>query len=105
MARGAGPMIDMTSGATKSPAADEMIRSFIERICRLHEEKDAIQADIKDIYAEAHGNGIDKTALGVVITRVRKRAKDAAKFDELESLVELYMAAAGPSHTYAREGR
>ena len=96
-------MLDRTS-REKAPVADEMIRALVERIMRLHEEKDAIQGDIRDVYAEAHGNGIDKTALGLVVTQLRKRAKNAAKVDELDALVDLYMSALVPSHTYAREG-
>jgi len=94
----------MTDDISDAPAgfAKEQLRQFIERICRLHGEKDAVQGDIKDVYAEAHSAGFDKTALGAVVTRLRKRAKDASKFDEQETLVDLYLSAVDPSHTYAR---
>ena len=72
--------------------AQDQIRAFIERIERMEEEKQAIADDIKEIYAEAKGNGFDTKVLRQVI-RIRKQ--DASERMEQEALLELYMAALG----------
>jgi uncharacterized protein (UPF0335 family) len=72
--------------------AQDQIRAFIERIERMEEEKAAISDDIKEIYAEAKGNGFDTKVLRQII-RIRKQ--DAAERMEQEALLELYMAALG----------
>lgn len=72
--------------------AGAQIRSIVERIERLEEEKKAIGDDIKDIYAEAKGNGFDVKALRTII-RIRKQ--DANERAEQEAIVELYMHALG----------
>src|SRR5690606_20935182 len=55
--------------------------------------QDELAADVRDIYAEAKANGFDKTALGMVVSSIRKRDKDRQRHDELSALAELYMAA------------
>lgn len=77
-------------GAT-TVAADRL-RSFIERIERLEEEKAAIMADQKEVYAEAKGEGYDSKILRQVI-RIRKM--DRADRQEQEALLELYLSALG----------
>ena len=72
--------------------AQDMIRAFIERIERMEEEKKAISDDIKEIYAEAKGNGFDTKVLRTII---RLRKQDASERMEQEALLELYMAALG----------
>jgi uncharacterized protein (UPF0335 family) len=72
-------------------AADEL-RAFIERIERMEEEKRAIAADIKEIFAEAKGRGYDTKAIR---TLVRLRAQDANERQEAEAILELYMQAIG----------
>ncbi|MEA2757190.1 MAG: hypothetical protein QOJ54_3479 [Aliidongia sp.] len=72
-------------------AADQL-RSIVERIERLEEEKKALQEDIKDVYAEAKGNGFDVKILRKIIS-IRKR--DRAELDEEETLLELYLRALG----------
>ncbi len=72
--------------------AQDQIRAFIERIERMEEEKQAIADDIKEIYAEAKGNGFDTKVLRQIV-RIRKQ--DAAERLEQEALLELYMAALG----------
>jgi uncharacterized protein (UPF0335 family) len=72
-------------------AADQL-RSIVERIERLEEEKKALQEDIKDVYAEAKGNGFDVKVLRKIIS-IRKR--DRAELDEEETLLELYLRALG----------
>lgn len=68
------------------------IRSIVERIERLEADKAEIQSDIKDVYAEAKGNGLDVKALREIV-RIRKQ--DADKRAEHEAIVELYMQSLG----------
>ena len=77
--------------STESVAQDQL-RAFIERIERMEEEKRAISDDIKEIYAEAKGNGFDTKVLRQIV-RIRKQ--DHAERMEQEALLELYMAALG----------
>lgn len=77
--------------ATESVAQDQL-RAFVERIERLEEEKKAIADDIKEIYAEAKGNGFDTKVLRQVI-RIRKQ--DRAERLEQEAILDLYLAALG----------
>jgi len=67
--------------------AGDRLRSFIERIERLEEEKAALLADIKEVYAEAKGTGFDVKILRMV---VRRRKMDAAERDELDDLLDVY---------------
>lgn len=68
------------------------LRAFIERIERMEEEKSAIAADIKEIYAEAAGNGFDRKVMRRVVN-IRKQ--DAHERMEQEAILELYMSALG----------
>jgi uncharacterized protein (UPF0335 family) len=77
--------------ATESVAQDQL-RAFVERIERMEEEKRAITDDIKEIYAEAKGNGFDVKVLRQII-RIRKQ--DHNERMEQEAILELYMAALG----------
>lgn len=72
-------------------AADQL-KSFVERIERLEEEKQTIADDIKDVYAEAKGFGYDVKILREVI-RIRKQ--DKAEREEMEAILELYLLALG----------
>ena len=85
--------------STDSVAQDQ-IRAFIERIERMEEEKKAIAEDIKEIYAEAKGNGFDTKVLRQIV-RIRKQ--DHAERMEQEALLELYMAALGMSTAPAND--
>jgi uncharacterized protein (UPF0335 family) len=90
-----------------SDMAPDLIRSYVDRILRIKEEEDTLKADIKDIYAEAKGNGLDKTALGDLITHLRKQAKNPEKQAERSTLFDLYLDAftnAPHAHTHTREG-
>ncbi len=80
--------------------AHGQLRSIVERIERLEEEKAAIAADIKEVYAEAKGNGFDTKILRKV---VRLRKVDTAERQEEEALMDVYMAALGmlPTETAA----
>jgi uncharacterized protein (UPF0335 family) len=72
--------------------AAEQLRSFIERIERLEEEKAALAADIKEVFAEAKGNGFDTKIMRAVI---RLRKMEPADVNEQESLLDLYKRALG----------
>ena len=68
------------------------LRSIVERIERLEEEKKAIADDIKDVYGEAKGNGFDTKALRQII---RLRKQDAGEREEQEAILDLYKSALG----------
>jgi uncharacterized protein (UPF0335 family) len=70
----------------------EVLQSIVKRIERLNEEKDALAADIKEVYAEAKSDGFDVKTLRAVI---RIRRQDAAERQEQEALLEFYMQALG----------
>jgi uncharacterized protein (UPF0335 family) len=72
--------------------AKDQLKAFVERVERLEEEKKAIADDIKDVYAEAKGNGFDVTALRTII---RLRKQDADERREQETILETYMHALG----------
>jgi len=94
-------MTDEYSEAPKTPKAKpadvggiagEQLRAIIDRIERLEEEKKALSEDIKDVYAEAKGNGFDTRIIRRIIS-LRKR--DRAELDEEETMLEVYMRALG----------
>lgn len=72
--------------------AQDQIRAFVESIERMEEQKKAISEDIKEIYAEAKGNGFDTKVLRKVIA-VRKQ--DPSERLESDALLDLYLAALG----------
>lgn len=82
----------MTKSTKVGGIAADQLRSIIERIEKLEEEKSGIAADIKDIFAEAKGNGYDVKTLRKVISL---RKKDAAERDEEEYLLDTYRRALG----------
>ena len=86
----------MADTISSDSVAQDQLRAFIERIERMEEEKKAISDDIKEIYAEAKGNGFDTKVLRQII-RIRKQ--DANERAEQEALLELYMAALGMAMT------
>ena len=77
--------------ATESVAADQL-KAFIERIERLEEEKASLAGDIREVYAEAKGNGFDTKAMRKIIAM---RKKDFAERREEEAILDLYMQALG----------
>jgi uncharacterized protein (UPF0335 family) len=77
---------------TLNGAAQGRLKSLIERIDRLEEDKAAVQADLKEVYAEAKGEGFDAKILRKV---VRLRKLDRAKRLEEEALIDLYLQAIG----------
>lgn len=68
------------------------LRSFIERIEKLEEEKRAIADDIKDVYGEAKGTGFDIKVMRKVISL---RRQDKSKRQEEEEILDLYLSALG----------
>jgi uncharacterized protein (UPF0335 family) len=68
------------------------LRSFIERIEKLEEEKRAIADDIKDVYAEAKGTGFDAKILRKIVSM---RRMDRDKRREEEEILDLYLTALG----------
>ena len=72
--------------------AAERLRSFVERIERLEEERSALSADIREVYSEAKGVGFDTKILRQV---VRLRKMDTADRQEQEELLTIYKEALG----------
>jgi uncharacterized protein (UPF0335 family) len=72
--------------------AADRLRSLIERIERLEEERKALGNDIKDIYAEAKSAGFDTKVMRRIIAY---RRRDAAEAEEEDALFETYKAALG----------
>ena len=72
--------------------AADRLRSFVERIERLEEEKKALADDIKDVYAEAKATGFDVKAMRAIV-RIRKM--DRADREEQEAMIDLYRHALG----------
>jgi uncharacterized protein (UPF0335 family) len=77
---------------TKTSFAQGQLRALVERIERLEEEKKSIAGDIKEVYAEAKGNGFDTKVLRKVISL---RRKDQAERQEEEAMIDVYLAALG----------
>ncbi len=74
--------------------AAERLRSIVDRIERLEEEKKALSSDIRDIFLEAKSAGFDVKVLRAVI---RLRQQEPAEVEEQETLLELYRRALGGS--------
>ncbi|MEO1136969.1 MAG: DUF2312 domain-containing protein [Pseudomonadota bacterium] len=75
-----------------STIAADRLRSFIERVERLEEDKAAIMNDVKEVFAEAKGEGYDVKTLRQVI-KIRKM--DRADRQEQEAMLDLYLSALG----------
>ena len=88
------PNLPPVDEADKEPKniqlASDRLRSLIERIERLEEEKKAISSDIRDIFAEAKGAGFDVKIMRAII---KLRKMNAADRDEQEFLLETYRKA------------
>ncbi|QHJ75926.1 MAG: hypothetical protein [Caudoviricetes sp.] len=82
----------MNEADKNSAVAASQLRSFIERIERLEEEKKTISDDIKEVYAELKGSGFDSKAVREVI---RLRKKEDHERQEEEAMVQLYKNALG----------
>ena len=71
---------------------NNQLKAIVERIERLEADKAEVASDIKDVYAEAKGNGFDVKALRTII---RMRKQDANERAEQEAIIETYMQALG----------
>ena len=78
--------------AKSGNVAGDQLRSYIERIERLEEEKAALASDARDVYAEAKANGFDTKAMRAII---RLRKLDASERDEQEHMLDTYKRALG----------
>ena len=83
---------DSSSIEVLNSTAQTRLKTIIERIERLEEEKAGIAGDIKEVFAEAKGEGFDVKILRKVV-RIRKQ--DKAKRQEEEALLDLYLSAIG----------
>ena len=72
--------------------APELLRQFVERIERLEEEKQALMADIRDVYSEAKGQGLNPKIMRQVI---KMRSMDKQDLMELDAEIEVYRSALG----------
>ena len=81
-----------TKKATGGGVSADQLRSFIERIERLEEEKAALAGDIREVYAEAKSSGFDTKIMRQL---VRLRKMDAADAQEQEELLDVYKRALG----------
>ena len=81
-----------TSDPEVGGIAADRLRSLIERIERLEEERKALASDIKDIYAEAKSAGFD---VKIVRQLIMLRKKEPAEIEEAETLLDLYRRALG----------
>lgn len=75
--------------------AKEQLKSIVERIERLEEEKKGLADDIRDVYAEAKGNGYEVKALRRVVRLRRMDASQKAAHEEVETILETYMQSLG----------
>lgn len=80
------------SADTLTATAQGRLRSLIERVERLEEDKQAVLTDIKEVFAEAKGEGYDVKVLKKVIAR---RKQDKAKRQEEDAIMDLYLSALG----------
>ena len=76
----------------KSGFAKDQLKSFINRIERLEEERAATSGDIREVYAEAKSAGYDTKVMRQI---VKLRKMDSADRQEQEALLEVYMQAVG----------
>jgi uncharacterized protein (UPF0335 family) len=77
---------------TSQTVAAGQLRALIERIERLHEERQTIGQDIAEVFAEAKGTGFDTKAMKRII---QLRRQDQAERQEEEAILDLYKAALG----------
>jgi len=83
---------DSSSIEILNSTAQGKLKSLVERIERLEEDRATVANDLKEVYAEAKGEGFDTKILRKVI---RLRKQDSAKRQEEEALIDLYVSAIG----------
>ena len=77
---------------SKTGFAKEQLKSFIDRIERLEEERAALSADIKEVYSEAKSAGFETKIMRML---VRLRKMDAQERNEQDQLLDVYKQAVG----------
>jgi len=82
----------MAKGKTVGGVAVDQLKSIIGRVEKLEEEKMGISADIRDVFAEAKGNGFDIKAIRTII---KMRKMDASEREEAETILDTYLNALG----------
>lgn len=82
----------LNDGTGGSGVARDRLKSFIERVERLEEEKKAITDDMKEVFAEAKGEGFDIKVIRMII-KIRKQ--DSNERAEQEAILDLYLHALG----------
>lgn len=87
----------MTEATFENPdvmtaAAQGRLRTIIERLERLAEDRKVVREDIKEVFAEAKGDGYSQKAIRAVL---KYRAEDKAKRAELDAITDLYLSAIG----------
>jgi uncharacterized protein (UPF0335 family) len=83
----------MTKKSTRAGGvAVDLLKSIIGRVEKLEEEKSGISADIRDVFAEAKGNGFDTKAIRTII---KMRKMDASEREEAETILDTYLHALG----------
>jgi uncharacterized protein (UPF0335 family) len=90
---GAGPGDNSDNGV-----ASGELKSFIERLERLEEEKAGIGGDIKEVFAELKGRGFDAKAVRAIL---KMRKIDYSERQEFNAIVELYCQALGMENLFA----
>jgi uncharacterized protein (UPF0335 family) len=90
--KGKSMALDATTDEKPTNVAGERLRSIVDRIERLEEERKALGSDIKDIYSEAKSAGFDIKVLRQLI-RIRKQ--EPAEIEEQETLLDVYRRAIG----------
>jgi len=85
-------MVAETSPDVLTATAQGRLRSLIERLERLEEDKQAVMTDMKEVFAEAKGEGYDVAILKKVL---KIRASDKAKLQEADAILDLYLSALG----------
>ncbi len=83
---------DASSIEVLNSTAQTRLKTIVERVERLEEDKAAVANDIKEVFAEAKGEGFDVKILRKII---RLRKQDKAKRLEEEAILDLYLAAIG----------
>jgi uncharacterized protein (UPF0335 family) len=83
---------DTNNSTRAGGVAVDQLRSVIERLERLEEDKSGIAADIREVYAEAKGNGFSTAAIREII---KLRKLDANEVDEQETILDTYRRALG----------
>jgi uncharacterized protein (UPF0335 family) len=91
----------MNYPANTEAVESSQLRSIVERIERMHEERQNLADDLKEIYAEAKGNGFDVPTIKAV---VKARSQDPNEASERQAIFDLYMTALGHGLAHVHEG-